>query len=209
VIAAAATAALLAGAGAALAKTVLDRSAERQTFAEDVAERLGVSVEDLSQAWSGAANARVDRLLAEGSITEDQAERLRSRIDAGAPLAGGPGHLHRPGPLHRGFGPKLGAAAEYLELPPAELRAALRDGSSLAEVAGRQGKPVEGLKQTLLDGAAARLDAAEAAGRIDAERKQRLLDRLETHIDSLVERSGRLDRPHERRRGAAPPKRRS
>jgi hypothetical protein len=64
-----------------------------------------------------------------------------------------------------GGGPFGGAAAAYLGLTPAELRAQLESGKTLAQVAADRGKSVQGLKAAILAGAKTDLDAAVAAGK--------------------------------------------
>ena len=84
---------------------------------------------------------------------------------------------------------RLGAAAEYLVLSRDELRARLRAGDSLAEVAEAQGKTVDGLVDAMLAPLAMRLDKAVAADRVTRERADRLLERLERRIERRIARA--------------------
>jgi len=65
----------------------------------------------------------------------------------------------------------------------------LRAGKSLAQVATAKSKSVDGLKQALLAALKQKVDAAVAAGRLDAARAQKLLERAPAHIARLVDRS--------------------
>lgn len=67
----------------------------RSASSENLAEALGISVDELNAAKVDAANAAVDEALAAGLITEEQASALRERI------AGSDGDLGR---LHFGMG---------------------------------------------------------------------------------------------------------
>jgi uncharacterized coiled-coil protein SlyX len=92
----------------------------------------------------------------------------------------------RPHPALRGL---FEAAAGYLGLTPGQLLGQLRSGQSLAAVAGAQGKPVDGLKQAILAAAKARLDRRVTTNRITTTQEQTLLDRLQTRLDTLVNRT--------------------
>jgi hypothetical protein len=89
-----------------------------------------------------------------------------------------------------GVGPFGEAAATYLGLTPAELRAQFESGKTLAQVAADEGKSVEGLKAAILAGAKKDLDAAVAAGKITAAQEQTMLDDLKSHIDDVVSGTG-------------------
>jgi hypothetical protein len=193
----------VAGGGAAIAASQDDSPAG--SFLDSVARHLGISSEELRDATKAAAIDQVDQALDDGLITADQAEELKSRIESGGwPGFLGPGLLE-PGPKYFGFrfgdnGPgeergghhfffdgKLAAAAEYLGLTEAELREQLADGKSLAGVAEAQGKSVDGLKDTILEGARSALDEAVAAERLTQEQADAIYERLTGWIDELVE----------------------
>jgi hypothetical protein len=183
-LAAGAVAALaIAGGGAAIAATSGDRIAESDAIVTDAAEQLGVTPARLEDALSEALKNRVDAAVEAGRLTEAQGQELKERIDAGeVPLVGpGPGHGR-----HHGPGPGLDAAASYLGLTEAELRTALEDGDTLAEVAQEQGKSVEGLVDAMVVEAQERLDQAVEDGRLtEAEAEARLAE-IEEHVTALV-----------------------
>jgi hypothetical protein len=80
----------------------------------------------------------------------------------------------------------LDAAASYLGMTDASLKAALEGGKTLAQIAGDRGKSVHGLVNALVDDAEAELAAAVDAGRLtDAQRDSMLLG-LKERIASLV-----------------------
>src|ERR671936_2404109 len=82
------------------------------------------------------------------------------------------------------------AAASYLGLTAAELRAQLESGRSLAQIATAEGKSVSGLEEAIYAAAKADLDKAVAAGRITAAQEATMLADLKSHIDDLVTRPG-------------------
>jgi lambda repressor-like predicted transcriptional regulator len=103
-----------------------------------------------------------------------------------AVAAGGPAAKERPRAAKVAGGGLLKVAADYVGLAPKALRAELRQGRSLAQVATARGKSVDGLEQALLTAFRAKVQAAQSAGRIDATRAQRLLERAPARIEKLV-----------------------
>jgi hypothetical protein len=76
----------------------------RDEFLQSLADELGISVDELTQALSNVALDMVDQAVADGRITEDEAAAVRERIASGDfPLF--PRFHHRFGPGHHfGFG---------------------------------------------------------------------------------------------------------
>jgi hypothetical protein len=173
--------AALAGGGAAVAASQFGSEADEQAILNDAAKQLGVEPQELSDALEKAFEARIDEAVEAGRLTEEQGQRMKERLqEEGLPMFG---HGHGHGPHH---GPGLDAAAAYLGLSEAELRAELEGGKTLAEIAADQGKSVEGLKDAMLADAEDHLEAAVAAGRITEAQKQEILSRLTERIDDVV-----------------------
>jgi len=191
--------ALIGGAGAAIAAAQDSPSSRASSYLEGVAKHLGVSTDDLKDAMKAAAIDKVDTALADGRLSEDEADALKERIESGdvpPPFFGsflGPPFDHFPGRPHFGdglhlfFEEKLSAAADYLGLTENELEQKLNGGSSLADVAEAEGKSDDGLKQALVDDANARIDQAVEEGKITEDEASRLRDGLEERIDAFVE----------------------
>jgi lipoate-protein ligase A len=186
------------GGGAAIAASQ-GSSASPEAFFDSLAEHLGISSEELEDAAKAAANDQVDAALEEGRITEEQAERLRERIEEGeTPFLFGSPLFGRPdfgppifGGVHHGraiFGMSLEAAAEYLGLTRAELRERLEEGQSLAEIARAEDKSVDGLERALLDDAEAQLDEAVEEGELTREQANEKLESVREKVDDFVER---------------------
>ena len=80
----------------------------------------------------------------------------------------------------------LPVAAAYLDVTPVALRRELRSGKSLAQVATAKGKSVDGLESALVSALRSKVQAAKAAGKIDAARADRLLQRAPQRVERLV-----------------------
>lgn len=160
-----------------------DALADGSTFAE-IAEAQGVDRQDL-----------IDALVASGEAALDEAKAaLPDRI---AEVVDGtyewPGKGHFPGP--GGF-PRIGAgvdvAADVLNMTEDELREALADGSSLAEVAEAQGVERQELIDALVSATRAHLEEQVAEGDLTQEQADRRLDGLTEMIERRVDGTGRF-----------------
>jgi hypothetical protein len=203
VIAGAAAALAVGGAGAGVAATKLSAnspSEESKAIVNDAAKTLGVAPSKLSAALKKAYEDRIDAAVSAGRLTKQQGDELKQRIESDDfPLLGPPGFGHGPGG-HDGFVHGLDAAASYLGLTEAQLHSRLESGKTLAEVAKAQDKSVDGLKDALVKDAKTHLDAAVKAGRLSAAMEKQLLAGLQEHIDDLI--NGKLpDRQGFRGRG--------
>jgi hypothetical protein len=209
--------AAVAGGGAALAAAQDASSSASDSYLEGVARHLGVSTDELRDAMKEAALDEVDAAREDGRLTQEQADALKERIVSGdvPPFFGallGPRvdrgfeRFPHPLPFHRHFffEEKLSSAADYLGLSEDELEEKLNDGSTLAEVAEAEGKPVEGLKQALLDVAKERIDQAVEDGDLTQAEADDLLVGLEERIDAFVEHA--FFRFHEELEGARIPR---
>jgi polyhydroxyalkanoate synthesis regulator phasin len=197
--------AVVLGGGAALATT--GSSSPASDFLGDVAKRLGISEDKLEDAIKDETIARIDAAVAAGDITKEDGDALKERVRSGdvpaiLPSFRGPGlglgPLGHHGVLGRGHLPGtdvLDAAADYLAMDEPDVRAALRDGKSLADLAKHEGKSVDGLKKALRDAIRKEADQAVEKGVLTKENADRLVARFGSAVDRLVEGSlrGRFD----------------
>ena len=197
---AAATAAglAIAGGGAAIAAQKLSSSNdESQAVINDAANRLNVTPSALTNALKKAFEDRIDAAVAAGRITKPEGDELKGRIEAGGlPFFGGRGFAHPD------FFRALDAAASYLGMTATDLRSALENGKTLAQVAQAKGKSVDGLIAALVDAAKKRLDAAVSAGRLTQANEQTVLADLKQRFTDLV--NGVRPAGHDFFRGAPP-----
>jgi hypothetical protein len=194
VIAGAAAALAVGGAGAGVAATKMTQSpsAESKAVINDAAKTLGVEPSKLSAALEKAFEDRIDAAVAAGRLTKQQGDELKQRIESGdfplfGPPAFGPG-FGAPHPFFHG----LDAATTYLGLTEAQLENRVNSGKTLAQIAKAEGKSVDGLKAAMLKDAQAKLDEAVKAGRLSKAEEQQALEGLEQRIDALVNGQLRL-----------------
>jgi hypothetical protein len=194
VIAGAAAALAVGGAGAGVAATRLadSPSAESKAIVNDAAKSLGVEPSKLEAALKKAFEDRIDAAVAAGRVTKEQGAELKRRIESGdfplfGPPAFGPG-FGAPHPFFHG----LDAAASYLGLTEEQLESRLNSGKTLAQIAKAEGKSVDGLKSAMLKDAKAKLDTAVKAGKLTKADEQKVLQDLEQRIDDLVNGQLRL-----------------
>jgi len=137
-------------------------------------------------------------LVDDGTITAAQADAVTTQLVDNRPERGEVGEGRGPGGHHRGPGTfARGVASEALTdllgIDAQELRAQLRDGATLAEIAQAQGVDVQAVVDELVGELDERLTNAVENGRIDqAEADQKLVD-AEARITDMVN-NGRPER---------------
>jgi len=197
--------AVLAGTGGAYAATQSgpatakppDLATEQKAFLDDLAKRLNVTPDKLNEAIKGAASDRIDAAVAAGTLTKEQGDTAKRRLEnaKGLPLLGLGRGPHVAGPIDRGmlrpgfgFGPgkSLSAAATFLGLSESDLRTQLRDGKSLADVAKDKGKTTADLKAAMKSAITSELDQAVKDNRLTADQRRKILARIDARLDELI-----------------------
>ena len=191
------------GAGAAVAATKL-RSPEQESRAvlNDVAGQLGVTPERLSNAFKTAMKNRIDQAVKDGHLTQAEATRMKAAIDRESVPMLGPGFRKERhfGGRHHG----LDAAAKYLGMTEAALRAQLQNGKTLAQVAKGRNKSVDGLVTALVAEKKARIEQAVKDGHLTRAQADELVARMKEHVTAMV--NGRFERRREHHFGPLGPR---
>jgi polyhydroxyalkanoate synthesis regulator phasin len=156
-----------------------DQQGRHQRYLELLAEELDVSVEELKQARQSARNQLIDEAVAAGKLTPEQAE---ARKDGTAE----PGE--RRGKIGRLALNIFGEAAEILGLSGAEVRAGLKEGKSLADLASEQG--VSNLEEQLANAIEAKLKQAVDKGNLTQEQADRISEGLTNRLDQIINHEG-------------------
>jgi hypothetical protein len=151
-----------------------------------VATARNKSVAGLETVILTAFKAKVDKAVAAGKLDSTRAQKLVAaaptvihRLVTQAPPKVRPAKAN----VRGGF---LKVAADYLGLDRKALVAELRSGKSLAQVATSKNKSVDGLETAIFNAFKAKVDAAVAAGKLNATLAQRLLERAPALIERVV-----------------------
>lgn len=137
-------------------------------------------------AYSAILDA-LSNLVDEGTIDQSQAEAVAEHLASQR----GPRDGFRGKGGH--FGAGLGGLTELLGVTAEELRTALSEGQSLADIAAANGSSVDEVVGHLLGELEAKLDEAVEQGRLDADEAAEKLAGAEERITEMV--NGTFERP--------------
>lgn len=193
------------GGGAVMAQT--PAAGTGSTFVDRVAQKLGIDTPKLQQAITDTRNEDIDAAVANGDLTQKQADALKERIQ-NAP-AGGFGEHSFGGPKgfngsgeFRGFkgtpgfglGFGMGPAdipqefADFLGITTDVLTTELgADDATLATVAEAHGKSRDELKSFITTTAKTKLDEAVKNGDVTQTHEDKMLSMLNDNIDKLID----------------------
>ncbi len=188
--------ALLVGGGTALAGDG-DKGARCDAFLAKVAEKRGVSVEQLTADYKDKVVAKIDAAVKAGKLTEAQAAEKRAKVAAATGCKGfGKSVKKARGKAKHASVGAFAAATAYLEMSREQLKVDLAKGTTLAQIAdATSGKSAAGLKSAMLAKLKANLakamDRVSASDKLSAERKAAILkrlDRVEDRFEQLVDK---------------------
>jgi hypothetical protein len=164
------------------------RVERRDNFLGKVATNLGITLDQLKQAFRSAATQTVDDALANGDITQAQADKIKANIESGKNL--GLGQLLRAGRkvnvLQRLRAGIAKSAADAIGIQPKDLVSELKSGKSIADVASEHNVSVDAVKSKIMDNAKAALDKARENGRIDQAKEDAALQKLQANLDTIL-----------------------
>lgn len=175
------------------------KSDRRDAYLDALADNLGVSRDELDQALKGTALDMVDKAVADGKLTQDEADTIKERINSGDFPGMGPGFGFGHG-FEKGFGKgvhvgvKVDDLADFLGIDVATLHQNLQDGQSLAQIAEANGKTRDELKAHMTANAKERLEQAVADGDMTQDEADAKLQNINDMLDSLIDQSGPLFR---------------
>jgi len=153
-------------------------------FKEKLAEELGISVDQLNTALDNTQYALIDEAVADGKLTQSEADRLKQRVEEGHNLF--PFGGARPFIRHHLKMELIQATAEVLGVDVSVVTEGLRNGDTLAQIANANGMETEAFKTALLANVKSTLDQKVADGDITQEQADNLYERLTNNIDDIV-----------------------
>jgi hypothetical protein len=163
----------------------------RDAFLSRVATNLGITVEQLKQAFKDAALQAVDDALANGKIDETQAAKMKERINNGNALGlrqllKERRQVRQRQLIRREIGQ---SAASAIGITFDDLKAEIMAGKSIAGVAAEHNVSLDTVKTAILADAKSKLDQAVANGRIKQQRADKALQTLTDNIDKILNRT--------------------
>jgi uncharacterized protein (DUF433 family) len=165
-----------------------------QTVAE-VAQANGVDPATVVDAIVANANDRLDQAVADGELTQEQADERAADVeehatdfvngDLSMPFHPGPPLIGNPGLWGFADGP-FAAAANAIGIDPSELFGDLRDGMTIADVAKDHGVEVSTVVDAVVASLQERLDSAVENGWITQEQADERSAELRDQATALV-----------------------
>jgi polyhydroxyalkanoate synthesis regulator phasin len=159
-----------------------------QVFVDKLAGILHLTPAQTQDALKQAELQTVDQMVKDGQITQQQADALKAKINAGQGLGpiGGFG-LRHPGGFKAGAGvmrdvmtAELNAAASALHMSTADLQSALRSGKSLTDLEAQQKVSDSAVATAMKNAAKGVLDKAVKAGTLTQAQADAILSRVGT-----------------------------
>ncbi len=169
-----------------------DKETRRDEYLDALAGNLGVTREALDSALADTALEMIDKALADGKITEDEATKIRERINSGDfPFVPGLGHRFEKGFRH-GFhaGVKVEDLANFLGVDVSVIHEGLMNEQSLAQIAEANGKSRDELTAHLTSNIKEKLAEMVADGSITQEQADEKLQNFTDNLDEMIDRSG-------------------
>jgi hypothetical protein len=130
-----------------------------------------------------AAGLLAGAIAAGGVALASTGSAPASAASASATSSYGPGTGNCGGYGMQAGQPVMTAAADYLGLSLTQLRAQLHQGTSLADIATAQGKPVSGLKDAILAAMTSRINANTA---LTEQQKAAMISQVKSHLDTMI-----------------------
>lgn len=163
-------------------------------FIARLAQNLGIDEQKLRDALKKTALDEVDQAQANGTLTKDQADRIRNAIDSGNLPAFGFGGFFG---TFRGIAPHAGGdyrgaslpadIATFLGIDADTLLNDLKGGKTLAQEAQDHGKSRDDLKNFLTKNYNAKIDQAVKDGTLDSSRADQLKKDYTANLDKVID----------------------
>jgi 3-hydroxyacyl-CoA dehydrogenase len=158
---------------------------------EEIAQAHGKTVQEVVDAILAAQRARLDQAVADGKLTQEQAdaiynrfaERARAWSEKGGVMVG-----KQPVAAARATGRWVQAASQALNMTPEEFVKALREGQTPAQIAEAHGSSGQELVEAIVSAQRAQFEKAVQAGNMTQKRMDRILTRLNRAITKWVEK---------------------
>ena len=176
---------------------LLPQMKEGKTIAQ-IAEEQGTTVNAVVDELLAPVEKRLDRAIADGKLSQEQAEEKLSEAEAritemvqNATLEEIIGHevekIRKQDGKARQDRMLLDQVCQIINLDPEELHAQLKEGKTIAEIAQEHGVSRDALIETLVEHAQDRLDKAVSDGRLDEEKAAEIMTKTEDRLTKFVD----------------------
>ncbi len=120
-------------------------------------------------------------LVTDGTLTQEQADKVATALEAARPAHGGPGHGGR-----GGRGARLESVATALGITADELRTEVQAGKTIAEIATAKGVAVQTVIDALVTEAKTRIAQAVTDGKLTQAEADTKLAAVEQRVTDMV-----------------------
>jgi hypothetical protein len=158
----------------------------RDQFLTELAGRLGVSVDTLKSDIADSQKALIDKGVADGKITQEQADDLKARIDNGDHVDLGRLLGDHKGPIRRVVSDIIGEAAKVLGIDKSNVVDGLAAGTSLNDIANAHNMSTADFQAKLLAQVKTDLDAKVASGDITQAQADQAYQNFSDNIDKIT-----------------------
>ena len=167
--------------------TAQTQNTQAQYALEVFAQKLGVSVDQVTSAAQATRDQLVDEAVTSGKITPEQGAKIKS-MDVGTFLK------FRRHPLATRVGKAIGNvfqdAADILHLSTSDVKSKLQSGQSLADIATAQNVDPSALKAQLTTSITTEVNQALSDGKISQQTHDRILQNLDQRLDQIINHKG-------------------
>jgi pantothenate kinase type III len=162
------------------------QSSSTTSFMDRVAQLAGVEPQKLKDSFKQATKEQVDARVQDGSITEEQAVKIKEKIESqnfenfrGLPPLDGRG-----GKGLMGLKPQMDEVATYLGTTVEDLKTQMKNGKTLLEIAKEKGKSEDDLKSFISQ----RFDEQLKQAVTDGKLTQSQADTIAENKDEMIQR---------------------
>jgi polyhydroxyalkanoate synthesis regulator phasin len=157
-----------------------------EQYTQDLANRLNISVDTLDQARLGAKEDVLKQMVANGKLTQAQADKIKLRLENNKDKETTCRRVAYIELAHRTLVQKYGAdvltaLAGKLKLSNDQLKTELKSGKSLKEIAQAQGVSETDLSATLSQAVNSAVDKAVGAGDLTKDQGDTIKQALQKH----------------------------
>jgi ribosomal protein S20 len=163
-------------------------SALAAALKKNFAAALGVDEAKLNSAYTSAITTTVDQAVAAGTLTQEQADRIKAAAANGFPAHLGGGKGRGGFGDHRGIGggATTEAAAKTLNMTLAELKTELQAGKTIAAVAAAKNVQVQTVKDAMLAAVKTSLDQQVTDGKLTQAQADAAYQAAPARIDQQI-----------------------